>query len=122
MRNENTKVKLLFFVYVSVIFCLFLYSFTQIDLSLTFSRITFLRNLVKSFQYVGYFNRPLSTYLFLTLIILLFGFYVTFIYLSYKKKLSKHLIWRLIITSTILLIFSYNAFSYDLFNYIFDAK
>src|SRR6266516_315651 len=114
--------KIIFFLYTVVLIGLFLYSFTQIDLSLTFSRITFLRSLVKSFQYIGYFNRPLSTHIFLAIVTLLYGFYFIFLYLSARKMLSKKYIWQIIITATILLAFSYNAFSYDLFNYIFDAK
>lgn len=114
--------KLLFSFYIFIILCLFLYSFTQIDLSLTFSRITLFRNLVKSFQYIGYFNRPLSTYLYSSLLILLYSFYALFLFLAKKKKLDKKYIWGLIIITTVILTFAYNAFSYDIFNYIFDAK
>lgn len=39
-----------------------------------------------------------------------------------EKKIDKRTIWSLIIAVTVILTFSYNAFSYDLFNYIFDAK
>jgi len=39
-----------------------------------------------------------------------------------EKKINKKTIWFLIIAATTILTFSYNAFSYDLFNYIFDAK
>src|SRR6185369_13728901 len=40
----------------------------------------------------------------------------------YKKKMkSKNILFLILITAGIL-IFSYNAFSYDLFNYIFYAK
>src|SRR5216683_2087164 len=114
LKGLSMKEKILFCIYIFIILGFFLYSFTQIDLSLTFSRITFLRTLVKSFQYVGYFNRPLSTYLFLTFVGLLYGFYLFFLYLSQKKKISKKFVWQLLIASTVLLVFSYNAFSYDL--------
>ena len=122
-NNDMTKFhKLLFFPYILSLFALFLYSFTQIDLSLTFSRIEALRNIVTSFQYIGYFDRPLSTYLFLFLITVLYIFYFVFLKLSYKKKLAKKFVWTLLGTATVILAFSYNAFSYDLFNYMFDAK
>ena len=39
-----------------------------------------------------------------------------------KKKISKPFVWLIIFVSALLLVFSYNAFSYDIFNYIFDAK
>lgn len=121
-KNFSAKKKVLSVSYTIVLLGLFLYSFTQIDLSLTFSRIDFLRNLVKSFQYIGYFDRPLSTGIYIFFLLLLFGFYSIFLYLSSKNKLDKKYIWKLIITTSLILVFSYNAFSYDIFNYIFDAK
>lgn len=120
MKSENlTKISFFYFI---TIFALFLYSFTQIDLSLTFSRISVLQNLVKSFQYVGYFNRPLSTYIYIGILMLLFGFYLYFLKLAEMKKITSRTVWKIIIATSVLLLFSYNAFSYDLFNYIFDAK
>lgn len=101
---------------------LLLYSYTQIDLSLAISRIEALQQLVRSFQQIGYFERPLSANLFLVTIISLYAFYILFLVLSYKKKLSKYFTWLLIGLSAFILTFSYNAFSYDIFNYIFDAK
>lgn len=108
--------------YITTIVLLFLYSFTQIDLSLTLSRIEFLQNIVRSFQSIGYFNRPFSAALYVLLLVMLYLFYCLFLYNTAKKKLSKQSIWKVIITSSVILAFSYNAFSYDLFNYIFDAK
>jgi hypothetical protein len=116
------KQKILFLLYLLAVLGLFLYSFTEIDLSLTFSRITFLRNLVKSFQYIGYFQRPLSTYLYASILLIFHAFYITFLVLTKKRKLDKAKIWKLIIVTTIVFAFAYNAFSYDIFNYIFDAK
>jgi len=120
--KSMTALKIIVPFYFTAIFLLFVYSFTQIDLSLTFSRIDFLREIVKSFQWVGYFNRPLSTFIYIFLLVLLFNFYLGFQVLAYTKQISKKLVWRLIIATTLILAFSYNAFSYDLFNYIFDAK
>src|SRR5260221_2129105 len=128
MKNDKAKLnlfskrKFLLYLYIIVCLSLFLYSFTQIDLSLTFSRITFLRNLVKNFQYIGYFNRPLSTYIYGTLLGLLYLFYGIFLYLAKKNRLEKKYIWRIIIVTAVIFTLAYNAFSYDLFNYIFDAK
>ena len=118
--SRKEKVSLSF--YLLVLFGLFLYSFTQIDLSLTFSRIEFLQNIVRSFQYVGYFNRPLSTYLYIFLMVALFSFYLYFLIRSYVGKLHKKFVWTLVGSVAVIFAFSYNAFSYDLFNYIFDAK
>lgn len=116
------KVKFFIAVYSVIIVGLFFYSYTQVDLSLTLSRVSVWQTIEKAFQYIGYFNRPLSTLLYLIILLLLFGSYIGFFLLSIAKKISSKTIWILIILTVFLLTFSYNAFSYDLFNYIFDAK
>lgn len=109
-----------FSLYIVVIVGLFLYSYTQVDLSLTLSRASIYQTIEKGFQYIGYFNRPLSTYIYCGLLALLFGFYLFF--LAKAKHISAKKIWILIAIVTGILTFSYNAFSYDFFNYIFAAK
>ncbi|MCL5113780.1 MAG: hypothetical protein M1372_01250 [Patescibacteria group bacterium] len=118
----NLKFKILSFFYLVTIIGLFFYSFTQVDLSLTLSRWSVWQGFEKFFQHIGYFNRPLSAALFITLLILLFVFYISFLLLSGKNKVSGKQIWVLVIVTAVILSFSYNAFSYDLFNYMFDAK
>lgn len=108
--------------YFLVIVALFLYSYTQVDLSLTLSRASIFQTIEKNFQYIGYFNRPLSTYLFCTILGLLFIFYGIFLTLAKKKKISLPLFWKILLPVTAILTFSYNAFSYDFFNYIFYTK
>lgn len=120
--TDNFRLRITVGLYFVTLLALFLYSFTQIDLSLTFSRIEFLRNLVNSFQYIGYFNRPLSAYIYVGLLVLLFGFYLYFIKQALSKKHQLKFFWEIILATSALLVLSYNAFSYDLFNYIFDAK
>ena len=58
------KEKTFSFLFLITILFVFFYSFTQVDLSLTLSRASFITTLQRSFQYIGYFNRPLSTVLF----------------------------------------------------------
>src|SRR4030042_3801668 len=116
------KFKLLNIGYLATIVALFLYSFTQVDLNLTLSRWSIWQVIEKSFQHIGYFNRPLSTVFFIMIIVLLFIFYGLFLFLSYRNKISVREMWYLVILTAVILSFSYNAFSYDLFNYIFDAK
>ena len=106
--------------YVLGIIALFFYSFTQVDLSLTLSKASWIQDFQKVFQYIGYFNRPLSTYLFIGIVIFLFASY--FLIIKNIERFSKKQIWSLIMVSAVVLGISYNAFSYDLFNYIFDAK
>ena len=101
---------------------MFFYSFTQIDLGLTLSKISIWQTAEKFFKNIGYFQRPLSSAIFIAVIFLLFTFYLLILNAIRKKEISKKAIWCLIIAITVILTFSYNAFSYDLFNYMFDAK
>ncbi len=108
--------------FLLVIVLLFLYSFTQIDLSLTLSQASVWQSVQKSFQYIGYFNRPFSTILFISILILMFAYYIWFLKKAIRKELKTKDLIVLIVSTAVVLSFSYNAFSYDLFNYIFDAK
>lgn len=116
------KIKLAICGYFLVIISLFFYSFTQVDLSLTLSRLSIYQTMEKYFQHIGYFQRPLSAGIYIVILLLLFAFYFLFMNAVNKKLISKKKVWGIIILTTIILTFSYNAFSYDLFNYIFDAK
>lgn len=114
--------KLLLPLWVSAFFLLFLYSYTQVDLSLTLSRASIIQTIEKGFQYIGWFNRPLSTYLYIGVFVFLFSLYFLTLRLISKSAISSTLIWRIIIIATVILAFSYTAFSRDIFNYIFDAR
>lgn len=105
-----------------VIFALFFYTFTQIDLSLTLSQASVWQTIQKNFQYIGYFNRPLSTAIYLLILSLMFVYYILFLKKAIRNKIKIKDFGILILLTSIVLAFSYNAFSYDLFNYIFDAK
>ncbi|MGE5041289.1 MAG: glycosyltransferase family 87 protein [Candidatus Levyibacteriota bacterium] len=114
--------KVSFFLWGAFSLLLFLYSYVQVDLGLTLNRASFLQALQKSFQYIGYFNRPLSAYLASAIFTLLFGLYLLTLFWVKKGQLTEKTMIRIIVLVTVILLFSYNAFSYDLFNYIFDAK
>lgn len=116
------NLKFIGFGYLISVVGLFLYSFTQIDLGLTLSKVSVWQIAEKFFKNIGYFQRPLSSFLFIIIALLLFIFYAMILYAVHKKDIFKKTIWLLIIATTIILTFSYNAFSYDLFNYMFDAK
>lgn len=76
----------------------------------------------KSFQYVGWFDRPLSSAIYISILILLFVFYFLILKSIKKKVIIESEFWKIVLPVSFLLIFSYNAFSYDIFNYIFDAR
>ncbi|GIW61518.1 MAG: hypothetical protein KatS3mg089_0370 [Patescibacteria group bacterium] len=125
-RSQTEKkivpTKLFFVLYLLLTFLLFLYSFTQVDLGLTLTRTSALTAVQHAFQYIGYFNRPLSTSLYLAIIFFLFGLYIWSIKLVIKKQITKKMVWLIIFCVSLILVFSYNAFSHDIFNYIFDAR
>jgi len=116
------KIKILLGIYLFSIIALFFYSYTQVDLSLTLSRASIFQSVEKSFQYVGYFDRPLSAEAYIAILFILFT--TSFLLLKFvrQKKISEKTIWIVFLFTAGLLTFAYNAFSYDLFNYIFDAK
>ncbi len=101
---------------------LLLYSFTQVDLSLTLSQVSVWQGIQKSFQYIGYFNRPLSAGIFVAIMSLMFALYIYTVNQAAKKLIDLKKIMVIVVVVSGILFFSYNAFSHDLFNYIFDAK
>lgn len=111
-----------FIFYLFIIICLLFYSYTQVDLGLVLSHYYFFYNIQRSFQNIGYFNRPLSTFIYVFIIIMLFLCYFVTLFLIKKKKLDRKTLWRFILLISVILLFSYAAFSYDIFNYIFDAR
>ena len=116
------KLRATFFFFILGIIALFLYSFTQVDLSLTLSRASIFQLVEKQLQYLGFYQRPVSAIIFISISTILFICYLFLLYFAKKGILKIKQISVLIIITLILLTFSYNAFSYDLFNYIFDAK
>lgn len=98
------------------------YSFTQVDLSLILSQFSVWQVIQRSFQQIGYFNRPLSTLIFLVSAGLMFSLYLFTLFQIKKKKIKRKTLFTILFAISGILFLSYNAFSYDLFNYIFDAK
>jgi len=122
-ENQKSNIKLLSTVYLMLVVGLFLYSFTQVDLNLTLSEWSVWQVIQKFFQHIGYFQRPLSTFFYVVIILLLYLFYFLFLRMARIRGIwGIRQVWGLVIATTVILTFSYNAFSYDLFNYIFDAK
>lgn len=119
---KDMKIKALFVSYLTLALALFFYSFTQVDLSLTLSKVSVFQTLEKQFQYIGFFQRPLSTEIFAVIFLGLFICYFSFLFFTRKGFMNLRHTKFMIFLTFIILVFSYNAFSYDLFNYIFDAK
>lgn len=117
-----SNLKLFGIGYLILVIGLFLYSYTQVDLNLTLSQWSVWQVIQKWFQHIGWFQRPLSTALYSFILFLLTIYYFLFLWLVKKNKLSIGQFWRIVIPASIILLFAYNAFSYDLFNYMFDAR
>lgn len=113
---------MLYVVYSIVLFLLSVYSYSQIDLNLTLSSNSIYQYFQNQLIYLGYFNRGLSTFIYMFLLFLLSIFYFLILYLVKQQKLGVKKIAYLIIASCVILFFSYSAFSHDLFNYMFDAR
>ncbi len=121
--KEGTKIeKIVATSWGIFLILLLLLSYTQADLGLVISRVPWLYAIERQFQYIGYFNRPLSTFLFCLMVIVFFSLYLYTLRIIHLRKISFPLIVTLIGLTAIILTFSYNMLSYDLFNYIFDAR
>lgn len=109
-------------VFILSLVCLGLYSYTQIDLGLSLSRFESWHQIQRGFQEIGYFNRPLSSLIYIGIISFMSISYLFLLYALSRKMISLQTVWVMSLVSAGILFLSYNAFSYDLFNYIFDAK
>ncbi len=67
-------------------------------------------------------RRLLMTAIYSFLIVFAFLLYWQILRLVKQKKLTSQAVWRLIFLTTIILFFSYPAFSYDIFNYMATAR
>lgn len=120
---KNKTVSLIIIGYIIAISALFFYSYTQVDLNLTLSHASIVQTVQKYFQYVGFYQRPLSTLLYVGIIVSMFGLYIAALTLVQKRILDRKSIWMTVCIIVGILIFSYPAaFSYDFFNYMFTAK
>lgn len=116
------KLKLSITYYLLPIICLAIYSYSQVDLNLTLNQNPLYLLFQQKLTNLGYLHRPLSTFIYLALIVSLFIIYCLLFILVKKGKLGKKAILPLAILTFLVLLFSYPAFSHDIFNYIFDAK
>ncbi|MBI5123164.1 hypothetical protein HZA75_04880, partial [Candidatus Roizmanbacteria bacterium] len=113
---------MIYITYLVTLFTFAIYSYSQIDLNLTLSSNSLYQYFQQQLIYIGYFNRPLSTIIYILLLFLFFIFYFLFLWLVKQKKLTQLNILWLIIGSSVILFFAYPAFSHDIFNYMFDAR
>lgn len=113
---------MLFFCYSAAALLLFFFSYTQVDLNLTLSKVSLWQSIQKSFQYIGFYERPLATWWYIAILIFFYLLYFTIVRLCQKWVIERRALWKIIIGVTLVLVLSYPAFSYDMFNYMFTAK
>lgn len=102
----------------TIVLCIaLLYSFTLLDPNITLINHPLWNSFREPMVQLGYHNRPLSWIIYLTIIILLFGFHYFFV----KKYKQFNVVWLSVAIGFILLL-SYPLLSHDLFNYMFDAR
>ncbi len=122
LKTYTKRESIIFSLYLLLFIVFLLYSFTQIDLGLALSRNESLQQIVRSFQQIGYFQRPTATMYYLILLAVFYMLYGISLYYVRKKKLQKKMIWHCIVAAAVIFTFSYTAFSHDIFNYMFDAR
>jgi len=122
MKNKSGLVRFLLVGYGVAAGALLLYSFTQVDLNLTITQMNIWQRLQTVFQYIGFYQRPLSTAIYCAILLLFFGLYLCVLRAARNSLLSSRDAWKIIFVVSALLVLSYPAFSYDIYNYMFTAK
>ena len=107
-------------LYLITLLVLGIYSYSQIDLNLTLLQTPWFLNFQNQMIQLGYFNRQLSTTIFLVITFFFFLSYIFF--LLWAERLTIKNMAVLVGSVAILGLVSYPAFSHDIFNYIFDAR
>lgn len=99
-------------LFISSWLLLVVYSFTRQDLNLTWYK-----QLTVPLQTIGWYQRPLATLIFVVLSLLFIAGYLLII----RQPRTRRGLWVFPLLAAAG-IFAYPMFSYDLFNYIFNAK
>lgn len=101
---------------------LVVYSYSQIDLNLTLIQNPLFLNFQSSLIWLGYYNRFLSALIFLGIVLILFLGYFQILKSVEKGKFTVSNLRAVIVVIIVAGLLSYMAFSYDFFNYLFDAR
>lgn len=108
--------------YAIISLALFFYSYTQVDLNLTLSTVSVWQHIQKAFQYIGFYERALSTVIYVSILGFFYGLYIVVLRRIRAGTVTLNYLWKIIFCISVLLVLSYPAFSYDIFNYMFTAK
>ncbi len=114
--------KTLLLINFAIYSLLAVFSYSQVDLNLTISKNPLVLNFVSFMQQIGYYNRPLSSIIYILFIITAFSFFAYNLLLFHKSKIGLRYLKFSLALNTLVLIFAYPFLSADIFNYLFDAK
>lgn len=102
---------------------IWLFSFTQVDLNLTLVNAQAYLNFQQPLTELGYFQRPTNTLIWaILLLVTSLGWVGIWLNSKMISSISKNFILKLLLASSIVLTLAYPVFTYDVFNYIFDAR
>ena len=118
----SLKIKLSYILYLISYILFTIYSYAFLDVGLTLTSFRQYLEFQEKMRWFGYFNRPMSTLIFIFLCSSLYTLYFMLYTFINKAKipLTKILLAAILISG--ILILAYPAFSHDIFNYIFNAK
>ncbi|MFH1827247.1 MAG: hypothetical protein ABH812_02300 [bacterium] len=105
------------YLYFFILSLFLIYSYALVDPNFTLINISLWEWFRNNMVFLGYYQRPLSSLIYIILIALLFYFHFYFL-----KKIKKTNILKLTYGIVIILLVSYPFLSHDFFNYMFDAK
>ncbi len=117
--NKNKKILFFAYLFVFLIYIIFTYSLTAVNLIL-FNNPLFVK--FQFFMWNTFFNnRKLLTYTYTTILSILWIIYIIII-LNIEKIKNNKFIFKYILILSLLTIFATNNLSYDIYNYIFSAR
>ncbi len=106
--------------FVVFLYILFLSIFTIFSYVFLDPHITQLKNIFTDFSFD---QRILTTFFYISLVVIFFIFYSIFIWLTVRRKINTKDVIRLVIITVLILFFSYPVMlSYDILNYIATSK
>lgn len=113
--------KYLLLVQFTLYLALTIFSYAYVDLNLNFTTNPLILGFVSQLQKLGYYNRAVSTNLYIIFLAVAFFIFSLNISLFRQKKIGlKYL--KLSVLLSLIVVFAYPFLSSDIFNYMFDAK